>query len=87
MFLELSYFFLEVIGKFFHSFKIVFFQGLELLNVRKNVNKFVQSSHESIKFVENLTLREIEALTLRHFADLFFGVIIAFFVGLVELDA
>lgn len=87
MFLEFGYFFLEIIGKFFHSFKVVFFESLELLDVRKNVDEFVQSSHEGIEFVEDLTLREIEALSLGHFAHLFFGVVVAFFVSLVELNA
>jgi len=58
-----------------------------LLDIREDLDEFLESLDELIKFIENLGLREIESLSFGHISNLFLGSLVSFFVFSVEFDA
>jgi hypothetical protein len=87
VFLELFDDFVEFGGEGVHVFQVVFGQGVELLNIKENIDQFVQSSDEVFEFLEDLGFRESELLTFGHISYFFFGVVVTLFVFSVQFDA
>jgi hypothetical protein len=48
--------FIKFVNQSTHSFEVMLTQVIELLDVRKNFNQFLESLDKEIEFVENLGL-------------------------------
>jgi hypothetical protein len=70
-----------------HLFKIELCQSIKLLDVREDFNQFLESLHELIKLIEDLSFREIKGFTLWHICYFFLGGFVGFFVLSVQFDA
>lgn len=80
MLLEFLDLLLELASKFLHALQVVLFKSLELLDIREDIDEFVETSHERVELVEDLTLREVEALAFRYLTHLLLRLIVALLV-------